>query len=330
MRRIYYLSALALILALSACGAATPAAPASSPAAAGAPTPAAPAAASVATRPATQTITDVAGRTVTLAGTPQRIVSLAPSDTEVLYALDLAPRLLAVDDLSDYPVAAKTLPKIGGSGGKYNTEQIVALKPDLVMAAGITAPEVVKQLEDLKLPVVVIGGPHTTFENILSDITLVGQITGQVDKAALLTSQMRERFDALRAKVSAAKTTPRVYWELDGTDAAKPFTVGPGNFVNDLIGLAGGTNIFASASSSYPQVGLEQVVAADPEVIILADAAYGISVDSVMKRPGWGAVAAVKQGKVYPIDPDVVSRPGPRIVDGLEATVRLIHPELFQ
>src|SRR6185436_6709577 len=204
MRRTYYLSALALILALSACGAATPAAPAASPAAAGAPTPAAPAAAPAATRRATQTITDVAGRRVTLAGAPQLIVSLAPSTTETLYALDLAPRLLAVDDLSDYPAAAKTLPKIGGSGGKYNTEQIVALKPDLVMAAGITAPEVVKQLEDLKLPVVVIGGPQTSFESILSDIMLVGQITGQADAAARVTRRMREQFDALRAKVATA------------------------------------------------------------------------------------------------------------------------------
>ncbi len=141
---------------------------------------------------------------------------------------------------------------------------------------------------------------------------------------------MKQRIDAIKAKVATAKTKPRVYWELDATDPSKPYTVGPGTFVNDIIGLAGGVNVFANASAAYPQISAEQVVSANPEVIILPDAAYGISVESVLQHPGWQNIDAVKNKHVYPIDDAIVSRPGPRVVDGLEAAAKLIHPELFQ
>jgi iron complex transport system substrate-binding protein len=280
--------------------------------------------------PAAHTITDVAGRKVTIAAQPQRIISLAPSDTEILFALGLGPKVVAVDDFSDFPAEAKNLPKIGGMNAAYNFEQIVALKPDLILAAGVTAPEAIKKLEDLKLTVVVLGTPQTSFESISSDITTVGQITGQGDRAKQLTGAMKQKFEALKATVATAKTRPRVYWELDATDPAKPYSVGPGNFVSDLITLAGGANIFEQASSPFPQVSAEQIVAADPQVIILSDAAYGITAESVGQRPGWQAIQAVKQQRVAPIDDNLVSRPGPRIVDGLEATARIIHPELFK
>jgi iron complex transport system substrate-binding protein len=267
---------------------------------------------------------------VTIPALPQRIISLAPSDTEILFALGLGPKVVAIDDFSDFPTEAKNLPKIGGMNGTYNFEQIVALKPDLILAAGVTAPEAIKKLEDLKLTTVVLGTAQTTFDSISSDITAVGQITGQDEQATQLTGAMKAKFEALKAKLATAKAKPRVYWELDATDPAKPYSVGPGNFVSDLIGLAGGANIFEQASSPFPQVSAEQIVAADPEVIILSDAAYGITVESVGQRPGWQAIQAVKQQRVAPIDDNLVSRPGPRIVDGLEATARIIHPELFK
>ena len=282
------------------------------------------------TVPTPITITDVAGRKVTLAGIPQRIISLAPSNTEILFALALGPRVVAVDDFSDYPVEAKVLPTIGGSRGKFNFEQIVALKPDLILAAEITSPEAIKKLEDLKLTVAVISVTKTSFDSILNDITLVGQMTGQVDQAQRVTSAMKQKMDAIKAQVATAKTQPRVYWELDASDPAKPFTVGPGNFVNDLIALAGGINIFGTASKPYPQISIEQVVTVNPEVIILSDAAYGITVESVLQRSGWGNIAAVQKKQVFPIDSNLTNRPGPRIVDGFEAVAKLIHPELFK
>jgi iron complex transport system substrate-binding protein len=275
------------------------------------------------------TLTDVAGRTVTIVATPERLISLAPSTTEILFELGLAPKIVATDDFSDYPAEAKNLPKIGGLNGAYNYEQIVALKPDLIFAAGITAPEAIKKLEDLKLAVVVVGAEKTSFDSVFADIALVGQATGQAEQAAQVTRAMQDQLAALKAKLATAKEKPLVYWELDATDPAKPYSVGPGTFVGDLIALAGGTNVFAQAESPFPQISAEQVVAANPDVIILSDAAYGITVDSVLKRPGWQVIAAVKQQRVAPIDDNLVSRPGPRLVAGLEAAARIIHPELF-
>ncbi len=343
MSRPYIRGILALLLALilCACGSAAAPAPTAAPTAVPPPTAAAtpttaPTAAPAATAAPTAVpttvaggITDRAGRTVALAGAPQRIVSLAPSNTEILFALGLGPQVVAVDDFTNFPAEAKNLPKVGGLNSNYNYEQIVALRPDLVLAAGITPPEVIEKFEGLKIPIAIANVTQTSFENVLADIEFVGKLTGRSQQAAEVTSVMRQRYKEITAKVAASSSKPRVYWELDATDAAKPYTVGPGSFVHDLIGLAGGTNVFSDASSPYPQVGLEQVVAADPEVIILSDAAYGITVESVMQRPGMSGVAAVKQQRVHPIDDDLVSRPGPRIVEGLAAAAKLIHPELF-
>lgn len=336
-----FLLAFALILLLIAAGCAPTAAPTLAPTLAPtvapttAPTLARTVAPTATTVPATATpesmaITDVAGRQVTIKGVPQRIISLAPSDTEILFALGVGSNVVAVDDFSDYPAESKALPKIGGTSDQYNFEQIVALKPDIIFAAGLTAPDVLKKLQDLHLTVVVLGVEKTTFDSIFTDIALAGQIVGRVDQAKQLTDSMKQRVDSIKAKVAAAKTKPRVYWELDATDPTKPYTVGPGRFVDDIITMAGGVNVFANASSAYPQISAEQVVSANPEVIILPDAAYGITVDSVLTRPGWQRIDAVKSNHVYPIDDNLVSRPGPRVVDGIEAAAKLIHPELFQ
>ena len=276
------------------------------------------------------TITDSAGHIITLAATPERLISLAPSTTEILFALGLGPKLLAADDFSDYPAEAKNLPKVGGLNAAYNFEQIVALKPDLVFAAGITPPEAIAKLEQLKLPVLVLGSEKTSFDSIFSDIMLAGQATGQVAQAEQITSAMKAKLESIKSKAAAATEKPLVYWELDATDPAKPYSIGTGNFVSDMVALVGAVNVFDKTDSPYPQVSSEQVVAANPDVIILSDAAYGITVESVMQRPGWQAITAVKQQRIEPIDDNLVSRPGPRIVDGLEATAKIIHPELFK
>jgi iron complex transport system substrate-binding protein len=272
----------------------------------------------------------VAGREVTIAAAPERLISLAPSATEIVFALGLGPKLLAADNFSDYPAEAKGLPKVGGLNAAYNIEQIVALKPDLIFAAGITPPETIKKLEDLKLAVVVLGAEKTSFDSVFADIVLAGQAAGQAEQAAQVTAAMKQKLETLKAKLAAATEKPLVYWELDATDPAKPYSVGAGNFVSDMIALAGGVNVFEKTDSPYPQISAEQVVAANPDVIILSDAAYGITVESVMQRPGWQAITAVKQQRVEPIDDNLVSRPGPRIVEGLEAAAKIIHPELFK
>ena len=278
--------------------------------------------------PASVTVIDGANRSVTIVGAPQRIVSLAPSTTEIAFALGLGSRVVAVDSLSDYPAQVKDLPKI--KTYPLNFEQVVSFKPDLVLAAAIQSPDDIKKLADLKLTVLVVGAQVTTFDSVMSDIAMVGKATGTEAATKTLTDAMKQKIDAVKAKIANAKTKPRVYWELDATDPAKPYAPGPGSFINDIITLDGGVNVTASAKSAYPQVNAEEIVAANPEVIILSDAAYGTTVESVKARPGWSVIDAVKHNKVFPIDDNLVSRPGPRIVDGLEAAAKLIHPEVFQ
>lgn len=314
-KRTACIGILLLALLLAACATTTPA-PTTAPAAPAAVTGAFPV-----------TVTDDAGRSVTISNAPARIVSLAPSTTEIAYALDLGSRMVAVDTFSDYPAEAKALTKVNTS--PLNLEQVVGLKPDLVLAAGITSPDDIKKMSDLKLPVVVIGAPATNFANIMSSITLTGKATGTGAKAKAVTDAMQAKLDALKARFASAKTSPKVFWELDATDPSKPYTPGPGSFVNDMITLAAGTNVAADAKSPYAQINAEQVIAGNPDIIILSDAAYGTTVESVKARKGWSSINAVKNDKVLPIDDNLVSRPGPRIVDGLEAVGKLIHPELF-
>ena len=272
---------------------------------------------------------DSAGRQVTINATPQHIISLAPSTTEIAYAIGAGDRIVAVDEFSDYPEAAKNLPKMT-RGFTYNYEQIVSLKPDLILAAGITSPDVVKKLEDLKLTVFVVGSATTTFESVKGDIQLAGQALGAADKAKQVTDAMDNKIAEVEGKVAKATTTPRVYWELDSTDPAHPYAPGPGSFISDLIKLAGGVSVTAGAKQAYSQINAEEIIKADPEIIILSDAAYGTTPESVRTRAGWNVITAVKNARVLPIDDNLVSRPGPRLADGLEAAAKLIHPELFQ
>lgn len=273
-------------------------------------------------------LTDDAGRRVAINAVPQRIVSLAPSTTEIAFALGVGNRVVAADTFSDYPAEAKNLPKI--KTYPLNFEQVVSLQPDLVLAAGIQAPDDIKKLTDLKLNVLVVGSSNTSFDGVMSDILLVGKATGTETQAQAVVDGMKQKLDKIKGIVVGATTQPKVYWELDATDPTKPYTPGPGSFIDDIITLAKGKNVAAHAKSPYAQMNAEEIIAANPDIIILSDAAYGITVDSVKARGGWGAINAVKNDRVLAIDDNLVSRPGPRIVDGLEAATRLIHPELFR
>ncbi|MBI3914045.1 MAG: cobalamin-binding protein [Chloroflexi bacterium] len=278
--------------------------------------------------PAPSTLTDSAKRSVTIAGAPQRIVSLAPSTTEIAFALGVGDKVVAADTFSDFPADAKKIATI--KTFPLNFEQVLSLKPDLVLAAGITNPDDVKKLADLKLTVLVVGAAETTFDGVFADITLVGKATGTDAKAKAVVDAMKQKLDALKLKAAGAKTKPKVFWELDATDPNKPYTPGPGSFVNELITLAGGVNVAASAKSPYAQMNAEEIIAANPDVIVLSDFAYGTTIESVKARKGWSVVNAIKNERILPIDDNLVSRPGPRLVDGLEAAMKLIHPELFQ
>ena len=276
----------------------------------------------------TLTVTDGLGRDVTLNGIPQRIISMAPSNTEILFAIGAGDQVVGRDALSDFPDEAKNLTDIGSTFDALNTELIVSLKSDLVLAAEINTPEQVKQLEDLGLTVYYLKNP-LTLEEMYGNLEIVAQLTGRKEEAAALIESLKARVAAVDEKIAPISSRFSVFYELDGTDPAKPYTAGKGTFIDQLIDRAGGSNI-ASDLEGYPQMSLEQVVATDPAFIILGDARYGITPESIGERPGWENLSAVKNGHVVPFNDDLVSRPGPRLVDALEELAKVLRPELFQ
>jgi iron complex transport system substrate-binding protein len=266
------------------------------------------------------TITDMAGREVTIEVEPQAIVSLAPSNTEILYALELEDKVLGVTEFCNYPPEAAEKPKVGGFSD-VNTEKVVELEPDLILTANIHVTEVVPALEKLGLTVVVIDPPDVPA--VLEGIKLVGKITGQEKEVEALTTEMQERIDAVTKSVEGREKS-RVFWEISND----LWTAGPGSFINDLIVRAGGENIAAEADSAWVQLSNEAIIAADPEVIFLADHPYGETADTVIARPGWDEISAVVNNRIVEIeDTDEFSRPGPRVVDALEMAAQALHPD---
>lgn len=273
------------------------------------------------------TFTDDMGREITLTGTPERIVSLAPSTTEILFAVGAGAQVVGRDEFSDYPEEAKALPSIGGSFGEYNVEAIVALEPDLVIAAEINTPELVKQLEDLGVTVYYLGNP-LTLEEMYGKLETVAQLTGH--DVSELVSSLQARVAAVDEKIMPLSARPNVFYEIDASDPSKPYTYGPGTFGDLLITRAGGYNIGNVTTDPYPQLSLEQIVVENPSIIVLGDSMWGVTPESVLERAGWESIEAVKSEQIFPIDDNLISRPGPRLVDGLEALAKILHPGVFE
>ena len=314
-----FLTSLILLLAvtLAACGPA--AAPTSAPLT---PIPtAAPTAAPISS-------TDGLGREVTLPAPALRIVSMTPANTEILFALGAGSQVVGRDELSDTPAEAKDLPSIGGSYSAYNFEQIAALQPDLVIAGEINTPEQVKSLEDLNIPVYYLPNP-VELEDLYTNINTIGLLIGRQAEASALVDSLRARQQAVVDAVAGAETVS-VFYELDGSDAAKPWTSGPGTFLDKLVSMAGGVNVAGSLQSSWAQMSLEDLLVADPDFILLGDAAYGTTAEAVAARPGWGALSAVKTNQIVAVDDNLFSRPGPRMIDGLELLASILHPDLYK
>ncbi len=269
------------------------------------------------------TVTDFQGRAVAIAAGPKRIISIGPSNTEFLFALGAGDRVVGRDDFSDTPAAAQQVEKVGGV--KVSIEKIVSLRPDLVVSVKLS-DGTIEKIAGAGIPVLVVDPQG--LGDVARTAILLGQAIG-ADGGALASS-IDARLAALKQKVAAATTRPRVFHEVDASDPSKPFTVGPGSYIDDLIGLAGGRNIAANAGSAYPQISFEEVVRADPEVIVLGDADYGTTAEQVAARAGWSAISAVKDRKIFPIPDSLVSRPGPRVADAAEAYARILHPELFR
>lgn len=277
--------------------------------------------------PNMETFVDDLDREVTINGIPQRIVSLAPSTTEILFAVGAGSQVVGRDEFSDYPAEAAGIASVGGSMGEYSVEAIVSLEPDLVLAAEINTPELVKQLEDLGVTVYYLGNP-TTLEEMYEKLETVAALTGH-DVTDLVAS-LEARVAAVDEKIGPLSYRPAVFYEIDASDPNKPWTYGPGTFGDLLIARAGGFNIGGEAADMYPQLSLEQIVVSNPSIILLGDAMWGVTVESVQERAGWEVIDAVQNENIFPIDDNLISRPGPRLVDGLEALAKILHPGAFE
>ena len=273
------------------------------------------------------TITDQLGRTVKLDKVPQRIISLAPSNTEILYALGLADKVVGVTDYDDYPPEVKQKTSIGGFTTP-NIEKIVSLSPDLVLATDIQQKEVIPNLEQRGITVMALAPQN--LDGVLSAITLVGQATGSEKEASKLVASMQASITQITSATSnlSPSQRPRVFY-ITWSDPL--MTVGSGNLDDDIIRKAGGTNIASNLSGSTT-ISLEAVVQDNPQVIIA-----GVGMGSGGDQPYQFALTenslrntdARTNNHVYSVDMDVAGRAGPRIAQVLQEFAELIHPELF-
>ena len=274
------------------------------------------------------TFIDGLGRTVNIEEVPETIISLAPSNTEILYALGLEDKVVGVTTFCDYPEAAQDKPKIGGFS-TVDIERVVEIQPDLILAANKHKDEVIPALERLGLTVFALD--PKTLDELLEAITLVGRCTGSEDEASLLVAEMSNRIEAVTEETDNLPLAQRLrVFYVTWHDPL--MTVGSGALHNELIQQAGGTNIFQDLTENYPKISLEAVIEANPQVII-AGVGMGTGEDLPFEFASTESrledVDARINNRVYAITNDLVSRSGPRTVDALEQLAKMIHPEIF-
>jgi iron complex transport system substrate-binding protein len=251
-------------------------------------------------------------------GLPHRIVSLSPGLTEILFAIGAGDQVIGVDTESGFPEEAAGRTKIDAANP--DLDALTKLKPDLVVT--MAAPSGAEQiLENAGFPVLALNIP-ASFNELFSQIDQLAAATGHVDKSDALVEQLDARVLAVLQKVGPSPG-PRVYHELS-TDMTTASSV---TFPGELYLILNAVSIGSDSPQPYPQLTTAQILQADPEVIILAYA--GASPQSVKSRPGWAGVSAVRDGRVFAVDPAIVGRPGPRLVDGLETLARLLYPSVF-
>jgi len=271
---------------------------------------------------------DARGITVSLPAKARRVVSLSPAITEILYAAGAGPAVVGVTTYCNFPAEAQAVAKIGGfSPNTVSIEAIVALKPDLVLGELSAHGQLGAEFERSGVRFAAL--PQTNFESVFQAIELLGRVAGDEQKSKSLVASLRARMAAIAAKTAAipADKRPIVFWE---TWDEPLMSVGPHAFTGQIIEAAGGRNCFYDSQADWPVVSFEAVLARDPDYIMAADShGAALTPERLARRPGWSALKAVRLGHVVLLDGDIVSRPGPRLVDALEQMARVLYPALF-
>ena len=272
---------------------------------------------------ASRTFVDDAGRKLYFAKRPQRVVSLAPSITEMLFALGLDEQIVGVTNFCNYPPAAATKPKIGYT--HPNLESLIALRPDMVAAPSeFLRADVLAKLDELKVPVLILQAK--TLEDVFAHIHLLGRIFERSSLADAVTRQMRERLEYVSRALQATENL-RVLYVLNSQPL---ITVGQESYIHHMIGLAHGTNIAGAASGAYPRLSMETMLERNPEVLIFpVGSVEGVPEQEQRTWTQWTQVSAVQHGRLHVVSSDALNRPGPRVMEGLEQLAQAIHPEAF-
>ncbi|OGN95685.1 MAG: hypothetical protein A2Z77_07875 [Chloroflexi bacterium RBG_13_51_36] len=265
-------------------------------------------------------VVDDLGRLVTINGTPERIISLAPSNTEILFALGLADKVVGVTMYCDYPPQAQDKEKVGDYYGP-DIEKIIALQPDLVLATDFHRFDLIPALEEQGITVFAVA--PQTLEDVLVSIQKIGQITGKETEALELVNGMTSEIEAIEDQTRELEEKPRVFYM---TWHDPMWTVGSDTWIDDLVNIAGGANIFSPNFGGGAMVEIEWVILLNPEIIITSEWSY----DWALNATELVSTNASQTGRIYTFDDDLAQRPGPRLVQGLEWFAYLIHPELFE
>ena len=270
------------------------------------------------------TFKDEVGREVSVSFPPRRIISRAPNITEILFDLGLDEEIVGVSIHSNFPEKAKTRPRVG-SYISLDYEKIISLKPDLIIATGAgNTREMVERLQKWGFPTYVIFPKN--LDAIRSSIEHIGQVVGRSEAALKITSDMRRREERV-IKLTHGLPRPRVFLQIG---EAPIVTVGKGSFADDLIRLAGGRNVAGDEKKMYPRFGMEEILKRAPEVVLISSMSLKSDYEKILQEwSKWKTIPAVKNGRIHPIDSDLIDRPSPRIVEGLEEMARIFHPEKF-
>ena len=273
-------------------------------------------------------VTDDMGAEIKLNTPAKIIVSISPNMTEILFGIGAGDRLVGRDSNSQFPEGALEAADLGAMWDGIPVEDILALEPDLVLAGEIYSADAIQELRDLGLTVYWQANPED-FAGLYENIKDIAVLTGTEDEAEILISSLNDRVVLLEGKLEGIEDMPLVFYELDASDPANPWTTGAGTFISYIINKAKGQNLGDVLDGEWVQISSEELIAQNPDYILLADALYGITPESVAERAGWSKISAVANGNLLPFDPFILSVPGPRLVDGFEQLAEMIHPELF-
>ena len=268
------------------------------------------------------TVVDDFDRVVTLGKAPERIISLVPSNTEIIYALGLGDKVVGVTTFDDYPEEVLEVEKVGDFNG-INLERIIELEPDLVVNYGPGNAEENARLEEAGINYV--GFMPESIDGVIDTINKLGKLTGKVAEAKELTDSMNAKKDEILSKIAGTQPK-RVFYEIWHEPL---MAAGSGSFMDELMTLVGGDNIAKDADGEYPQFDLEQLIERNPEVYLTSEDMPEKTAESIAARPGYENIDAIINGNVYVLNANIVSRPGPRIVEALELIAKAIHPEKF-